>query len=130
MSNRSTLDTPVAPRVRRSVLFMPGDDLHKIQKGATLGADSVVMDLEDGVALNRKQAARDVVCEALATIDFGRTERLVRLNSAVSGLQYDDLFQTVSARPDGYVLPKVESAETIRSVSLWLEQIENKHGWP
>lgn len=118
------------PRLRRAVLFMPGDDLHKIQKGAMLGVDSVVMDLEDGVALNRKQAAREAVCQALETIDFGRTERLIRLNTPVSGLEYDDLFQTVSAHPDGYVLPKVESAEAIRSVSRWLEQIEQKHGWP
>ncbi len=109
---------------------MPGDDLHKIQKGAALGPDSIVMDLEDGVALNRKTSARDVVCQALQTIDFGQTERLVRLNTPASGLEYDDLFQTVSARPDGYVLPKVESADGIRAVSYWLEHIEQKNGWP
>ncbi len=116
-------------RLRSAVLFMPGDDLHKIQTGASLGVDSVVMDLEDGVALNRKAAARNVVCEALQTIDFGPTERLIRLNTSVSGLEHDDLFQTVSAHPDGYVLPKVESAEAIRSVSHWLAQIEERHNW-
>ena len=121
---------PAPRRLRRALLFMPGDDLHKIRKGASLGPDSIVMDLEDGVALNRKAAAREVVCEALETVSFGRTERLVRLNTAVSGLEYDDLFQTVSARPDGYVLPKVESAEAIRSVAHWLESIEEKHSWP
>ena len=117
-------------RLRRSVLFMPGDDLHKIEKGASLGADAVVMDLEDGVALNRKAAARTVVCQALQTLDFGQTERLVRLNTPTSGLEYDDLFQTASAHPDAYVLPKVESAAAIQSASRWLERIEQQHGWP
>src|SRR5438105_3848313 len=119
-----------APRLRRSVLFTPGDDRHKIAKAATLGADAVVMDLEDGVALNRKAEARAVVCQALLTFNFGRTERLVRLNTPASGLEYDDLFQTASAHPDGYVLPKVEAAKAIHSVSRWLERIEQQRGWP
>src|ERR1700694_1906837 len=73
-------------RRRRSLLFMPGDDMRKIEKGAALGADAVVIDLEDGVAINRKQAARAVAREALRSVAFGRTERLVRLNAPETGL--------------------------------------------
>lgn len=117
-------------RPRRSLLFMPGDDLRKIGKGAASGADGVVMDLEDGVALNRKADARATVVEALTTLDFGRTERLVRLNPAASGLQADDLAATVGARPDGYVLPKVERPEELLAVSAALTDAEQAHGWP
>ncbi|MCB0206364.1 MAG: hypothetical protein KDH89_16205, partial [Anaerolineae bacterium] len=66
--------------LRRAVLFMPGDSLHKIEKATGLGVDSIVMDLEDGVALGHKDVARSTVLSALQTLDFGRSERLVRVN--------------------------------------------------
>ena len=120
---------PSRRRRRRSLLFMPGDDLRKIEKGAALGADAVVLDLEDGVATNRKQAARVVACEALRSVVFGSTERLVRLNAPETGLSGEDLNQTVEGRPDGYVLPKVESAATVQTLSRQLAEIEHQHGW-
>ncbi|HEX9925991.1 MAG TPA: aldolase/citrate lyase family protein, partial [Anaerolineae bacterium] len=98
------------PRIRRSMLYMPGDSLHKISKAAQLEVDSVVMDLEDGVALNQKDEARRVSAEALRTLDFGRSERLIRLNPPLSretdraaDLFLADFNNTVDARPDGYV---------------------------
>ncbi|MCB0227721.1 MAG: citrate lyase subunit beta, partial [Anaerolineae bacterium] len=51
-------------RLRRSLLFMPGDSLRKIEKAIALGVDSIVMDLEDGVALSQKEAARATILEA------------------------------------------------------------------
>jgi citrate lyase beta subunit len=116
-------------RLRRALLFMPGDDVRKIARGAASGADSVIMDLEDGVAHSRKEAARSAVFDALHALDFGRTERLVRLNGAASGLLEDDLAATVDGRPDGYVLPKVERAD-VRRVSALLAEAEEAHGWP
>src|SRR5262245_55410727 len=115
---------------RRALLFMPGDDLRKIAKGASLGVDSVIMDLEDGVAVNRKAAARHVSVEALETLDFGATERLVRLNGVSTGLAEADLQATVAGRPDGYVLPKVESAAHIHHISRLLGEAEATRGWP
>lgn len=109
---------------------MPGDDRHKIEKGAALGADCVVIDLEDGVAAGRKQAARDTARDALQTVSFGHTERLVRLNAAETGLLDDDLSATIEGRPDGYVLPKVESAAGIQSLSKHLADIERQRSWP
>jgi len=55
-------------RARRGLLYMPGDDMHKIRKAAGLGVDCVCMDLEDGVALNRKEAARSTIRQALLEI--------------------------------------------------------------
>lgn len=116
---------------RRTLLFMPGDDRHKIEKGAALGVDAVIMDLEDGVALNRKQPARETVAAALQEIRFGKTERLVRINPPVGGgLYVADLEATAPHRPDGYVLPKVESAAQIHDVSRRLDKIEAQHNWP
>lgn len=116
-------------RVRRALLFTPGDDLRKLQKAAGLDVDSLIMDLEDGVALNRKAEAREAVGTALRTLDFGRSERLVRLNRVGSEWHADDLAETVTARPDGFVLPKVESPEEVRVVSATIAAAERAHGW-
>src|SRR5437773_8109677 len=88
------------------------------------------MDIEDGTALNRKQAARDTIREALATLDFGVTGKLVRLNGLGSGMMLDDLGQTITGRPDAYVLPKVESSEAIQLLSHQIGEEERSRGWP
>ena len=115
-------------RVRRALLFMPGDDRRKIEKGAALGADAVIMDLEDGVALNNKPAARESIAAALREVDFGRTEKLVRINPVGSGWDADDVQATVGAQPDGYVLPKVESAEQVRALAARIAGAESERG--
>jgi citrate lyase beta subunit len=117
-------------RIRRALLFMPGDDRRKIEKGAGLGADSIIMDLEDGVALNNKAAARQSVLAALHEVSFGRSERLVRLNPAASEMEADDLHTTLPGHPDGYVLPKVEAAWQVQEVSARIEDAEREYGWP
>jgi citrate lyase beta subunit len=119
----------LAPRVRRAVLFTPGDSLHKLQKAAGLGVDSLILDLEDGVALNRKAEARQTVVEALRTIDFGRTERLIRINPVGSGLEADDLDVTLPAHADGYVIPKVEQRDRVQWVSARIADMERRQGW-
>lgn len=120
----------VVIRPRRALLYMPGDSRRKIEKSLTLGVDSICMDLEDGVALSQKAAARASVAQALAELDFGRSEKLVRLNAFGTGLEAADLAQTLPGRPHGIVLPKVEKAAPV----LWLdEQIgaaELESGWP
>ena len=117
-------------RVRRSVLFMPGDSLRKIEKATTLPADSIIMDLEDGVALNRKAEARATIVTALRTLDFGGRERLVRINPIGSGFEGKDLDAVTAGRPDGLVLPKVESAGQVQKVSEALARVEHAQGWP
>jgi citrate lyase beta subunit len=117
-------------RIRRAILFNPGDDRRKIEKGAALGVDSVILDLEDGVALNRKDAARETVAAALREVDFGRTERLVRLNAWGTGLTDADFDAAVPARPDGVVLPKVETRDQVRAIAARLDLLEAAEGWP
>ena len=107
-------------RPRRCLLFMPGDSLKKIQKGVGLGVDSIVMDLEDGVALNRKAEARSTIATALHDLDFGRSERVVRVNPIGSGLEHADLNAVLPHHPDSLMLPKVEHAEQVQWVSQQL----------
>lgn len=112
----SSTGTGRQPRARRALLFVPGDDARKIAKAAASGADCVVLDLEDGVAADRKLAARETVASCLQSLDFGVSEKLVRVNPVGSELHPGDIEATLAARPDGYLIPKVESAEQLREV--------------
>src|SRR5690606_13529286 len=118
-------------RVRRALLFMPGDDRRKIEKGALMDVDAIIMDLEDGVALSNKKAARQSELAALQEVDFGRSERVVRLNPpSMLELSRPDFDITISGRPNTYVLPKVESAGQVQLVDSWLSEAEAVNGWP
>ncbi|MGQ9887959.1 MAG: HpcH/HpaI aldolase/citrate lyase family protein [Aggregatilineales bacterium] len=118
-------------KVRRALLFVPGDDRHKIEKAAALDVDAVILDLEDGVAASRKAAARAIAAAALRELDFGRTERLVRINWVGAETGYEaDIAATVGCRPDGYVIPKVESAVEINQVARLVVAAEHERGWP
>jgi citrate lyase beta subunit len=109
---------------------MPGDDLRKIRKATTLDVDCVCLDLEDGVAANRKEAARATVASALRELDFARSERLARINPVGSGLESADLAAALSGRPDGIVIPKVEDADAVRWASAQIAAAERANGWP
>jgi citrate lyase beta subunit len=116
-------------RARRALLYVPGSDERKIQKAATLNADSVCLDLEDGVALNRKAEARVIAARLLRELDFGRSEKLARLNAIGSGLEADDLAAVLPAHPDGIVVPKVAAAQQVRWVNEQMAEFERAQGW-
>jgi citrate lyase beta subunit len=115
------------------LLYIPGDDLRKITKGTTLEVDCVCLDMEDGVAANRKAEARTVIQNALRDLDFGTGERLVRINAIGTGLEEKDLDAVLCAgpgvRPEGIVLPKAESAAQIRHISERMAFAEARYGW-
>ena len=115
---------------RRALLYVPGDDRHKIEKALTLKVDCICLDMEDGVAANRKVEARQSIVQALGELDFSRSEKLVRINPAGSGLEADELAAILPARPDGIVLPKAEQARQVAWVSEQIESVELTHGWP
>ena len=116
--------------LRRALLFMPGDSLRKIEKAIALGVDSIVLDLEDGVALSQKDAARATTLQVLQSLDFGRSERLVRVNPVGSDLLAADLDATIAGQPDSYVIPKVDFDEQVQAVSEYLALEERRRGWP
>lgn len=114
-------------RPRRALLYVPGSDWAKMQKAAGLGADSVCLDLEDGVAPSMKAEARKLAARALSELDFGRSERLVRINAVGSGLEVEDLEAVLAASPDGIVMPKAASADDVHVVSAKLQLAERAH---
>ncbi len=116
-------------RARRALIYMPGDDRHKIEKALTLDVDSICMDLEDGVAINRKVEARTAIVKALHELDFGRSERLVRINPIDSGLEDQDLEAILPAKPDGIIVPKIEVAEQLTHLNRRIEAAELAHTW-
>jgi citrate lyase subunit beta-like protein len=115
---------------RRALLYMPGDDWKKIAKSVTLGVDCICMDMEDGVAVNRKAEARATIAKALQELDFGKSEKLARINSVGSGWEKDDIAAVLPYRPDGIVIPKIESLDQIQWGSEIIEMAELKYGWP
>lgn len=121
--------TAVSTFARRSFLYIPGDSARKIEKAAGLDADTLILDLEDGVARSQKETARATVADALARLDFGPRERLVRVNHPAHGLLEADLAATLQTPPDGYVLPKVEAASDLLRIDSLLAGAEQARGW-
>jgi citrate lyase subunit beta-like protein len=115
---------------RRALLYMPGDNWKMITKSVTLGVDSICMDMEDGTAVNKKIEARATIAKALQELDFGKSEKLVRINSIGSGWERDDIEAVLPFRPDGIVIPKVESFEHVEWAGKIIEAAELKYGWP
>ena len=115
---------------RRALLYMPGDDWKKITKSLTLGVDCICMDMEDGVAVNRKAGARATIAKALQELDFGKSEKLARINSVGSGWEKDDIAAVLPHHPDGIVIPKIESLGQIKWGSEIIEAAELRYGWP
>lgn len=109
---------------RRALLYMPGDDRRKIEKATTLGVDCVCMDMEDGVAITKKREARAVIAEAMKELDFGSSERCIRINSVGSGFEKFDLAAALATNPDSIVVPKVETAAQVRAISDYIEMYE------
>ncbi|MEW6029376.1 MAG: HpcH/HpaI aldolase/citrate lyase family protein [Chloroflexota bacterium] len=115
---------------RRALLYMPGDDRRKIEKALTLSVDCICMDMEDGVAVNRKAEARAAIAKALQELDFGKSEKLARINAVGSGWERDDIDAVLPYHPDGIVIPKIESLDQIQWGSEVIEAAELKYGWP
>jgi citrate lyase beta subunit len=115
---------------RRALLYMPGDDRRKIEKATTLGVDCVCMDMEDGVAITQKTEARAVIAAAMKELDFGGSERCIRINSVGSGLEKYDLAAAVATNPEAVVVPKVETAQQVRAISEYIEIYERSSRMP
>ena len=98
----------------RSLLFVPADRPERFAKAAASGADALILDLEDSVAPEKKEAGRAAIAEWLAGERPVAT--FVRVNPLDSGLTDADLATVLPGRPDGLVLPKAEGAESVRAL--------------
>lgn len=108
---------PTATRPRRSALYMPGANRRALEKGRSLAADALILDLEDAVAPDAKVEARGAILEALREGGYGRREIIVRVNGLETEWGYADVVAMAASGADGLLLPKVESADTVRKVA-------------
>lgn len=107
-------------RPRRSVLYMPGSNARALEKSRGLPADALIFDLEDAVAPDAKKTARSQVSAAIREGGYGKREIFIRTNGMNTPWGYDDLVAAANAGPSAVLLPKVESAETVRQAEAVL----------
>jgi citrate lyase subunit beta / citryl-CoA lyase len=114
----------------RSLLFVPGDSPRKLEKGLGSGADALILDLEDSVALERKAEARQTTLAFLKEVggEAKRPRLLVRVNALATELTDDDLDGIVGGRPDAILLPKAEGGASVVHLDAKLTAREALHG--
>ena len=110
-------------KLRRTMMYIPGNNPGMVKDAHIYGADSIMFDLEDSVSLNEKDAARFLVYNALKTIDYEGVETVVRING-LDTFGKEDLEAIVRAQPDVIRLPKTESAQDIIDVENEIARIE------
>ncbi|SON58275.1 (3S)-malyl-CoA thioesterase [Hartmannibacter diazotrophicus] len=102
-------------RPRRSVLYMPGSNARALDKARGLPADGLIFDMEDAVAPDAKEVARETIGTEMARGGYGRREIFIRINGLSTIWGSDDLAAAVAARPDAVLVPKVSSeADLVR----------------
>jgi citrate lyase subunit beta/citryl-CoA lyase len=107
-------------RPRRSILYMPGSNPRAMEKGKTLPADGLILDLEDAVAPDAKIQAREQVAAAIQGGGYGRRELILRVNALNTAWGYADLVAAATSGADAVLLPKVESADAVRQAEAVL----------
>lgn len=109
-------------RPRRSVLYMPSSNARALEKAKTLSCDGIIFDLEDAVAPDAKESAREAACEAVRSGEYGRRELVIRVNAADTPWHADDLAAAAAAAPDAVLVPKVNSADEVLALVAALEK--------
>ena len=114
-------DGASAYRPRRSVLYMPSSNERALEKAKTLPVDALILDLEDAVAPDAKDAARENACAAARSGEYGRRELTIRVNGLGSRWHDADIAEAAAAGPDAIVVPKVNSADEVRALVAAME---------
>ena len=112
------------------MLYIPGNNPAMIQQGGVYGADSILLDLEDAVALNQKDAARVLVRNMIRCVDFYDAEVCVRINHLSTPFGLADLEEIVPLQPSAIRYPKTESPEEVAELLKIIERIEDRHRLP
>ncbi|MDE5643930.1 MAG: citrate (pro-3S)-lyase subunit beta [Muribaculaceae bacterium] len=115
-------------RLRRTMMFVPGNNPGMMADAHIYGPDSIMLDLEDSVTMTEKDTARLLVYNALKTIDYGDTEMVVRINPLNTPYGKKDIEAVVKAGVDVIRMPKTETAEEVREVEREIEKVEKELG--
>ena len=110
-----------AYRPRRSVLYMPSSNERALEKAKTLPVDALILDLEDAVAPDAKEVARENACAAARSGQYGPREMTIRVNGIGTRWHQEDLRAASAAGPDAIVVPKVGSAQEVRQLVAAME---------
>ncbi len=112
--------------MRRSLLFIPGNSPVMLQNGAVLPADSLILDLEDAVAADQKDAARLLTAAALRSQNY-KKEIIIRINSLDSSYWQPDLEEIIPCRPDAIMPTKCSDSSTIRILAEKISELERQN---
>nr|WP_295972643.1 aldolase/citrate lyase family protein [uncultured Bacillus sp.] len=112
-------------RLRRTMLFMPGNNPGMLQNAPILGADSVILDLEDAVSLTEKDSARILVGQAIKEIDFSKVELVIRINPLDTEFGSKDIDMIARVKPDTLMIPKA-TEEQLQHIDEMLSKIETE----
>jgi len=107
---------------------MPGNNPGMLQNAAVLGADSIILDLEDAVSIPEKDSARILVREAIKNIDYSNVEVVVRINALDNEFGPMDLEEISRVKPDALMIPKADE-DSIKKVHEVLNDIEEQEGF-
>ena len=118
----------IKERLRRTMMFVPGNNPAMVKDAGIYGADSIMFDLEDAVSMAEKDAARDLVYEALQTQDYGDAELVVRVNGQDTPYYANDVRAMVKAGIDVVRLPKAEDAEMVKKLDADITAAEKEFG--
>ena len=118
----------IKERLRRTMMFVPGNNPAMVKDAGIYGADSIMFDLEDAVSMAEKDAARDLVYEALQTQDYGDAELVVRVNGQDTPYYANDVRAMVNAGIDVVRLPKAEDAEMVKKLDADITAAEKEFG--
>ena len=116
--------------MRRSMLFLPGNTPNMIINGDALGADSIILDLEDAVSPDEKDSARILVRNAIREMGFADVEITVRINAIDTAYWKDDLEAIVPLKPDLIMPPKASSAADMQTIDAFISDIERRNNMP
>jgi len=119
-------EPPSRDRLRRSRLYLPGSEPKYFINAALHGPDAIILDLEDSVQPAEKDVARILVRNTLRAVDFGKCERMVRINQLPLGLE--DLVEIVPESPDLVLVPKVERPEQVAETDRMIGELRNRYG--
>lgn len=126
-ARKAPLRAPVRRRLRRTRLYLPGNNPDLMLNAGLFGADEIILDLEDSVSPAEKAAARVLVRNTLIAVDFGAAEKLVRINPLDTPYGRADIEMIVPAGPDMLLIPKCNEAKDIQDVDMLVAEIEAKH---
>ena len=112
-------------RPRRSVLYVPGMNERALEKAKKLNIDVIIFDLEDSIAPNSKENARENICQAISAGGYRNSELIIRVNGLDTSWGQDDLHSAIAVKPDGIAIPKISQPSDLKQIESFFQNQSN-----